>query len=233
MRGIITITLMTLMIGVAVIPAQAGIAPQVGDRMYFSDYIKGQKGGSLLANPTGGSGFTAFRTFCIEIEEHVWVGGGSDFQYEIASIGYQTVNGGKTLTEETAWLYTEYTESRLGSYNDSLVADRNAMQYGIWHSMGYTDQELLNNLGSGFQTVIDDYNNNRSWASDYANSGWSGFGDVHIANLIWGNTHQGHDYGYNAQDQLIRTPPMVPAPGAGMLGVIGLSLVGWCKRRFG
>jgi len=208
-------------------PAFADILPQVGDKMYFTGYMNGQQGGSLLANPTAGSNFTPFRSFCVEIEEVVWVGGGSNFQYEISSIGMQTVNGGKTLTSQAAWLYSQYRTNSLNAYNDGQLADRNALQYGIWNAMGYTDTELLAHFGSGFQSAIDSYGT-RSWAGDFAASDWDGVGNVRIANMVWGNTHQGQDPGCNAQDQLI----LVPVPGAALLGVVGLGIVAHLKRRF-
>jgi hypothetical protein len=194
--------------------------------LYFSDWQGGQFGGSILANPTAGSTFDPFRTFCVEVEESVWVNGGPGYQYKIANIGYQTQNGGKSLTDEVAWLYTRYRTNSLPSYNDASVADRNALQYGIWHSLGYTDAQLLAKYGAGFQSTIDAYNS-KSWNADYAVSGWSGTGGVRIANLVWGNSHQGHNEGDAAQDQLV----LIPAPGAALLGALGVGLAGWLKRR--
>jgi hypothetical protein len=209
------------------LPSLADIVPQVGDKLFFSDYQSGQHGGSLLVNPTAGSNFTPFRTFCVELEQVVWVNGGSNFQYQIANIGLTTISGNKTLTDMAAWLYTHYRQGTLAAYNDAALTDRNALQCGIWKAMGYTDTDLKNRFGNGFQTVINAYNA-RPWANLFnTDQNWSGVGSVRVASLVWGNYHQGGKPGDPAQDQLV----MVPVPGAALLGALGLSLIGSLKRR--
>jgi hypothetical protein len=210
----------------AVAAASAGVTPQIGDRLYFSGWQSGQPGGSVTANATAGSSFDPFKTFCVEIEENIYVNGGPGYQYKIANIGTITQNGGKTMTAETAWLYNSFRTNALAGYNDASVADRNVLQYAIWHSLGYTDAVLLAKFGGVVQTAINSYAN-KSWSNSFASSGWTGLGNVRIANLVWGNSHSGHNEGYRAQDQLI----IIPAPGAALLGALGVGLTAWIKRR--
>jgi hypothetical protein len=56
---------------------------------------------------------------------------------------------------------------------------------------------------------------------DYAlASGWTDIGPVRVLNTMQGST--------KTQSMLI----VIPVPGAALLGVMGLGLAGWVKRRF-
>lgn len=215
-----------LVMGLFASVATAGLSPNIGDKMYFNNYVGGQLGGPVTAMPVAPSNFTPFNTFCIELGETIYVNGGAGYAYVISGIGTSNTSG-RSMSGKTAWLYTNYLGGTLASFNDTQ-AHRNALQYGIWRSMGYTDAELIASEGAtGINAALATYNS-LGWDTLYANSGWgNSIGNVRVANLLFATAQGNFPVGARAQDVLIT----VPAPAAAGLCFMGLGLVGWIRRR--
>lgn len=202
--------------------------------------LHGTSGGEFLAtvtdndsNPNDGN--EAFNTFCVEINEHISLGG----TYRVASVGQTTVATGSTLGSFAAWLYTNYLDNNLGIVVDT-DKEANTIQIGIWKSMGYLGtvgnsfnginstpigtnwtSSLLTTFENAYAAAIAGF----SWAGgatdNYGNIG-SYTGQIQIMNLV---TNPGN---VNSQDQLFRNPTLPPpgtAPAPEPISLITWSLL--------
>jgi hypothetical protein len=176
---------------------------------------------------------TGFRTFCVETDEYVYPLQGAQLWVSTEFVdgsqpgshawrGGHDTDLGDDLNVETAYLYTLFATGNLPSYTytdtdgKTRYDSAGALQTLIWWYEG----EVADLSGlSPAQTDLANY-----WKSLAENSGWTDIGNVRVAQVYYGDPGTG-DY---RQDQLYL---MVPAPAAVLLGVIGLGLVIWLKRR--
>ncbi|MCX5671544.1 MAG: hypothetical protein NTU94_09535 [Planctomycetota bacterium] len=239
-------------------PALADIFDGPGDTGYqmyserLSDYyqgrggeftLKAESGFAYLSNVAyadvakGKDGTNSFQTFCVEVGEVVQspmkimvsqanVGG----VYGSGSHAYMGGTGvGDNLDPETAWLYTQFATGNLATLGydytpgDNREASAGALQRLIWNIEGEGGDLGVGDTWYGITLTQDQVDLITEWNDAYAESGWSGIGRVRVLQT---NSSTG---GSLAQDQLY----LVPAPAAIGLGVLGLALVGWLKRRVG
>ena len=160
-----------------------------------------------------------FPTFCVEIAEHIALGS----QYTVSGVSTQTVATGKNLGSFAAWLYTEFLKPAFGlgagltgitGWSGGDAGDANAIQYGIWKSMGWTNAEIAGALGAHDATFLANlqsaYAADLAWTTGLAaDANWNRgttIGSARIMNLVGPGTSTA-----NAQDQLVWSPS-VPEP---------------------
>jgi hypothetical protein len=211
---------------------------QVGDVVYLTRG-PGQVGGVFnVTDLTAPS--ESFGTFCVEITETIHLG--SNYRYYVYDVSQSNhANGsGKPvlpLGSFAAWLYTQFRDSS-SAYHIPIAANdpaknqkANALQLGIWRSMGYTDSEIDQVVNWNFAS-LDLYL--ADWSIDYLNdSSWPKTGDytgrVAIMSLATALNADGTPRaGSLAQDQLVWTH--TPEPGAllvwaGLMGAAGAIVV--------
>lgn len=101
---------------------------------------QGSAGGVFDVDDLNDAGVLNFKTFCAEVTEHISFGP----TYSVYGIGNVTNQAGKTLGTMAAWYYTQFRESDIVL---SGAHQENAMQLGIWRSMGYSDGDVLSAIG--------------------------------------------------------------------------------------
>jgi len=175
-------------------------------------------GDTLVLNDVfGNTSDGVIQTFCLEKNEYISVP--SPLYYGVVNTGAKRGGVGGAISEfdildaKTAYLYEQFALGTLTGYAGD-DASAMALQNAIW----YLEDEI-----SGVSGLADTFVNDA-----IANSG-SDIGLVRVLNLYG-------DVGLTQykQDMIILMKPgvpRVPAPGAIFLGGIGVSLVGWFRRR--
>ncbi len=177
------------------------------------DYSYGQGGEFTITNagiPLPGA--QVFQTFCVEVSETFWPG-----TTYYAQISTASVYTGYNLTNGAAWLYCEFVHGNLDDYayggNPQRVLDAGLLQQTIWYFMGVG----ANPGGKFYADAVAQFGEDHLFETNQ-------IGCTRVLNL---STSQDGLWEHRAQDMLI----CIPVPGAALLGVLGLSLVGWVKRR--
>ncbi len=205
-------------IGLAALALSASLA--AADVVHFDSFGAGSSPHPRLVGAGGGRGgefvvtadsLGTFKTFCLELTEHVSIGGSYNYSLQTyADHGSEPEND--PLDVRSAWLYLHYRDGTLDDlvdgYNYGSNASANALQEAFWV---IEDEPLAGVTSPLAQDLID--------AAAVGSFGWSHLHGVRVMVLT-------DDQGRNYQDQL----GVIPAPGAALLGIVGLTLVRRLRR---
>jgi len=216
---------MIVLIGIAFMATPVLAMPTIGDYKLIT-YVGTVSGQTVTVNTTAGAKTTwagslrdsgtvsgTIDTFCIEINERI---GPAGVQYD-SFLNDKAIKGGvgpsgDLLDDETAWIYTEYLAGNLNAYTDA------AIQVAVWKSEAEilgTSAYYLANSQSLYQA-----------AQAAVAGGWTNT-SILIMNIYEAGKGVFGGSDYVVQDHLIA----IPAPGAILLGSLGIGLVGWLRKR--
>ncbi len=225
-----------------VMAASAAGSPTVAVGRAGGTYPEPGWGGEFQLTPSSELGAVlmsggAFQSFCVQINAFV----DADEKLPVSQRTYGVVvndtvmDDGVKLRPEVAYLYTEFRSGTLTGYDFTPGAGRQssarALQAAIWHLQSGSDvldvDLTLLNANPGWEEV-GYYSGEAALARQFAgaalDSGWTSIGRVRVLNL--NSVEQGSRF--DNQDML---GLMVPAPGAIVLGALGLGLLGSLRGR--
>jgi hypothetical protein len=197
--------LLVLLAALFLFPTLALAGPIVaGDYVVLTDGPGNTGGGEFNMFVNGST--TSFITFCLQRTEYIAFG--QKFIVGSVTNYADDAAGNDLLSSQTAWLYTQVRNGTLSGYSHTQTA-ANLLQNAIW----YFENEITLQSPSSNMFI--------NAANQAVANGFSGIGNVRVANLFFTN-------GQKAQDQLILD---VPGPAALTAVVPGLVALAFMRRR--
>lgn len=170
-------------------------------RMQLGGYYVGQS--NFTVNGLEGVVNGQFATFCLELEEDIYLG--RDYS---AVVNTETVGAGGTdaLSASTAWLYNEFLSGSIGIGNAQDAVD---IQMAIWM---LEDEPITDYFDESYITAQAETLKNSA-----LNSGWTDIGDIRVLNIT--------ENGTSRQDMLVQyNSRTIPEPSTvalfGLAGVV-------------
>lgn len=232
--------LRNFVIGAIAVSASSGfLTPAVyADQAEVGDYVRmlggdrvGRSGESELDNLTDQSALN-FRTFSLHRVSQMGFNNGAG-GLRVTDVSDHKRGGGGQLSAQTAYLYTQFRNGDLDQYEYGLGSSDRAetaseLQEAIWYLEGQTDS--VDGLAAQW---VNDANRavdlGGSWYAQWGNGqggydGMSFLGNIRVLNLR--NEAHGSILEGSGADVLT----MIPAPGALLLGLLGLAGLRAAKR---
>ncbi|MGD8787356.1 MAG: hypothetical protein PVJ60_08030 [Phycisphaerales bacterium] len=165
-----------------------------------------------------------FESYCLEKTEKLSFGPTYYAVLNTGAVMGSTPGGFDPISYETAYLYDQFITGKLNDYDygtgPGRVASANALQRVFW----YLEDETLTKTWTSGSLAEKFYQDALAAVADAEKWGQTR-GNVRVLNIYGDSGLTQHK-----QDQLVRMP-YTPAPGALLLGSLGVGLVGWLRRR--